>query len=307
MKTKDMSKQPRPYARLVTISNSSIRRRAMVFTIAALICCAGVAIAVRAYNTKTSELGESSSITKLPAAALPSVVTPQSGAQTRSRWHTKLALQPEADRMRRRLGQRLAASGRELLVMTGTLSVGAEQHAVRIVRSQEEEGERVGIALDGETTSLTWSSAEGARAANRTAIGDTRALIERIALDSPDQFVLAQLRGASYFNLAWGVKPAEAGDFDNYTGPLWNLVRIGEPQRETISKPQSLWRVYYINASTGMIDKIVSEEQGATIEAELSGWVRQAGEMMPTNMKWSRAGQLIMELSFNNVAYAPAQ
>ena len=44
--------------------------------------------------------------------------------------------------------------------------------------------------------------------------------------DPPDQFVLAQLRGSSYYTVARNVRPA--GATDGYAGPLWNVVRIDE-------------------------------------------------------------------------------
>lgn len=97
----------------------------------------------------------------------------------------------------------------------------------------------------------------------------------------PKRFVLAQLRGASYYTEARNVRPEEAGGSDSYTGPVWDLVRVGEPKRGAQAKPQSPWRLYYINTSTGLIDKIVSEEQGETITAEISGWTNQNGELAP--------------------------
>jgi hypothetical protein len=184
--------------------------------------------------------------------------------------------------------------------------VGGERHNIRIVRTQEADDERLAIAIEGGPTSLVWSSKDGAVSAARPATGAERSLIERIALDSPEQFVLAQLRGASYFTVARGVMPEEAGDSTSYGGPLWDLVRVAEPQNAA-NKPQSLWRVYYINTSTGLIDRIVSEEQGEAVVAELSGWSPHAGEMLPSGIKWSRAGQVVMELVFNNVAHGPKQ
>jgi hypothetical protein len=225
----------------------------------------------------------------------------------RGNLRNKLSLQPEADRLRRRLGQRFLAQGREVSVLLGALTLGSERSTVRIVRSQDDDVERLTIALNGGQPALSWSSADGARSGNDPATGSVRELIERIALDSPDQFILAQGRGASYYTVARMVRPPEAGNSRDYKGPVWDVVRIGEPVGITQNKPQSLWRLYYINSATGLIDKIFSREQGETITAEVSGWVNQGGEQVPTRLAWFRNKQMVMELIVNNVSHSPRQ
>lgn len=83
MNTKDQSKEQRHYIKFVNffsgITSGIIRRRAIAFTVAALLCCAGVAIAVRAYNTKATESGVSSSlagVSSSPRAAAPVAFAP---------------------------------------------------------------------------------------------------------------------------------------------------------------------------------------------------------------------------------------
>jgi len=225
----------------------------------------------------------------------------------RGRLHNRLALQPEANKLRRRLGQRFLAPGREVSVQTGVVTLGADRQTVRIVRSQDDDDERLTIVFGGGPPSLTWSGVDGAKSSDDSATGSLRELIERLALDSPDQFVLAQLRGASYQTIARDVRPAEAGGSDNYTGPRWDLVRVAEPSSPTQNGPQSSWRLYYINSSTGLIDKVISQEQGKTITAEISGWINQNGEMIPTRTIWKSNDQIVMELTLTNVTHNPKQ
>lgn len=130
-----------------------------------------------------------------------------------------------------------------------------------------------------------------------------RSLMERIALDSPDQFVLAQLR-ASYYTLARRVMPEEAHGSDDYTGPVWDVVRVGEPPDSAQSKVQSPWRLYYINSTSGLLERVVSQEQEATVTAEVSGWVDQGGEQVPSHITWSRDGRVMMDLQLTGVTYA---
>jgi hypothetical protein len=54
MKTKEMSNQQQGDKRLAPIFSSLIRRRALVFITAALICCAAIAMGVRAYHRNAS-------------------------------------------------------------------------------------------------------------------------------------------------------------------------------------------------------------------------------------------------------------
>ena len=97
--------------------------------------------------------------------------------------------------------------------------------------------------------------------------------------------------------------PAEAGDSESYAGPLWDLIRIAEPQRATANKPESEWRVFYINNATGLIDKVLYQEQGETITVDFSGWASRGGELAPGLTRWSRGGQVVMELWVNIVSY----
>jgi hypothetical protein len=187
------------------------------------------------------------------------------------------------------------------------VTLGDDRRPARIIRSQDDDGERLTIALGSGSTTLSWSGADGAKSNGGEAAGDLREIIERLALDSPDQFIMAQLRGASYHTVARNVRPEEAGASLTYTGPVWDLVRVAEPSEIAQNGPQSPWRLYYINNSTGLIDKIVSEEQGQTITAEISGWVTQNGETIPTHTVWSLNGQTVMEFTLTNITYNPKQ
>jgi hypothetical protein len=178
---------------------------------------------------------------------------PSQGAPTPFRKHLsgRLALQPEADKLRRRLGQRFLEPGRERATIMGSLTTGGRQYPVFIIRTQNDDGENVQIGLNGGAASLTWSAVEGAKSGASPANGTERLLIERLALDSPDQFILSQLRGASYYTVARNVQPESAGDPDDYIGPVWDLVRVREPEGDSQNRSQSSWRLYYVNASTG--------------------------------------------------------
>ncbi|MCI0391523.1 MAG: hypothetical protein MOB07_22500 [Acidobacteria bacterium] len=273
------------------------RRRPAKFALASLIAVVAIALVTfttRAWRAKTISTTKHGVTAVQPTPA-------------RGRLQNRLALQPEADKLRRRLGQRFLAPGREVSTLIGTLNLGADRQTVRIVRSQDDDDERLTIALGGGPPSLTWGGVDGAKSGGALPTGALRALIERLALDSPDQFVMAQLRGASYHTVARDVRPAEAGGSADYTGPRWDLVRVAEPSRLTQNRPQSLWRLYYINSSTGLIDKVISQEQGLTITSEFSGWVNQGGETVPIRTIWKLNSQTVMELNLTNITHNPKQ
>ena len=231
------------------------------------------------------------------AAKLRAEAEPQSSRPRRQ--PRNLALQPEALNVARQLGQRFSPVTREQSVLIGTLTIGSEQGVVRVARRQTDAGERVEISLAGTAGLLTWDAAEGAQAGGVRATATDRALIERLVLDSPDQFVLAQLRGASYYTVARNVRPADAGD--RYAGPLWDMVRVDDPQADEGIRPQSRWRLYYLNTTTGLIDKIACQSPGGTIEAAIS-WVEQSGERVPAQITWTREGQVLMRYQLTNFA-----
>jgi hypothetical protein len=285
------SSKPRPY------------RTVWVIIIGLLSTGAVLTFAVRAYNSKAvgSKMPAVVPLATTESAAIP---LRQSGAATATRWQTKLALQPQADRMRLQLGKRFRVPGKEIAILTGTLNINSQNRAIRITRTQAEDGERVTVALDGGAATYSWSQEEGTKLAGNSLSGEAKAFLERIILDSPDQFILSQLRGASYQTIASQVVPEEAVKQEIYEGPAWNVVRLEEPVRPGFSKPESLWRMYYINSETGLLDRVISSEQGETILAELSNWGQQDGEIVPGRIKWSRNNQVIMEIIFSGLTYS---
>src|SRR5262249_20901862 len=212
----------------------------------------------------------------LPAlSARPAGVGQQPIAQKPQSLASRLALQPEADRMRRRLGQRFLTGGREVMVMVGTLIVSGESQPIRITRTQSDDGEHVEITLGGRSNALSWDQRLGARSGGALVSQADRALVERLALDSVDQFILAQLRGASYYTVARCVRPAEAGDKDDYEGPVWDVIRIGEPAGSSV---QSASRTYLVNSANGLLDKVISKDPSGELTAEISEWANRNGE-----------------------------
>ena len=189
-------------------------------------------------------------------------------------------------------------------MLEGTLTEGSDSRRVIVRRVQDEAGEQVEVHVAGQGAPLTWDAAGGVTRAGRPPDAGAVALAERIALDGPDQFVLAQLRGASYTVLARGVR-ADEGGAEDYAGPLYDVVRVGEPSREEGSAPA--WRLYYIDTKTGLLDKVVTEEGGERVEAMLTEWVERGGEWQPSRITWSRQGQVFMELAVTNAAHGPKQ
>lgn len=213
-----------------------------------------------------------------------------------------LSLRPEAFKLGRRLGARFAPKSRQTTITTGTLTIGSSRETVTITRRQADDGESVEVALDGRL--LTWRKAEGVRGVPSAPTASERLLAERLVLDSADQFILAQLRGASYQTVGRNVR-ADVGGSDDYSGPLWDLIRLEEPQADETTRPQSPSRLYYLNVQTGLIDKIVSEFHGVTLEAHLLEWVDQAGEKVPSHIIWKRNEEAVQEFRLTSLAIEP--
>ena len=226
----------------------------------------------------------------------------QNPVQTRTAKVRNLSLQPEAFKLSRRLGSRFAASRQTSSTLAGTLTTGTQQQDVNVVRRQTSSGEEVGIGVAG--TALTWSDGEGPGASGANVNEGQRMMIERLVLDSPDQFVLAQLRGASYYTVARNVRN-DLGGRDDYTGPVWDVIRVEEPERGPARRPLSNWRLYYINVQTGLIDRIVSEVRGEKIEANVLQWVDQGGEKVPSQIVWKRGDETVQEFRLTSFTVQP--
>ena len=227
------------------------------------------------------------------ASTQPTSLTKSGSVQTQTIPRTRnLRLQPEAASVNRRLGDRFKLSGQAESVLSGTLTFSGNQQFVTIIRRQTESGERVEVLLAGRR--LTWTNAEGMRVTVGTITEPERLLVERLIFDSPDQFILAQLRGASYFTVTRNLRPNDAGE--NYNGPLWRLVRITEPQNNEDTTPKSRWRLYYINEATELIDRVVTELDGQTIAATIQ-WSESNGEQFTSGIQWTSSGQKLMEFA----------
>ena len=126
--------------------------------------------------------------------------------------------------------------------------------------------------------------------------------MERLIYDSPDYFVLAQLTGASYYTVVRNLRPDDAPD--NYEGPLWTVVRVDDPSHDEQARAGSRWRLFHLNTITGLIDRIISEEQGQKIEAGFSDWTERSGEKFPATITWTSNGQVLMTLNLINLSTA---
>lgn len=223
---------------------------------------------------------------QLPAQE--SVSTGPAKAASRFR---NLSFQPEAAKLGVKLGQRFIGSDSDVSVLIGEVVTNETRMPVRVIRRQDKQGESVEITGSGK--SLAWSASHSSKTVGSLNEVDG-SLIERVVFDSADAFVLAQLRGASYQVVAKNVR-ADLDGADNYDGPLWTVVRIGYSGADIETKPETPFRFYYINARTGLLDKVISEVQGEEVVATLDGWITQGGETFPSVVRWSTGGRQIME------------
>jgi len=223
----------------------------------------------------------------------------QSTVQTRTtkRSPRNLALQADAIAMAHKLGKRFNALQRSSSVTSGSLTIAGIDQPLTITRQQNDTGEQVSLSVGGRN--LTWDDQEGVKAVAGLLSNQERVLMERLTLDSPDQFVLAQLRGASYFTIAQNVRPADAND--GYTGPLWDLIRVDEPQTAK-AHPLSSGRIYYVNGQTGLPDRVEYQLNDLPIAVEFLEWTKQGEEITPSRVRWSSNGQSLMELHITSVS-----
>ncbi|HJT67969.1 MAG TPA: hypothetical protein VJ749_16035 [Pyrinomonadaceae bacterium] len=215
---------------------------------------------------------------------------------------SRISLQPQALNLARRLGKRFVglASGRSLL--RGSIITGAETRDVRISRWSTEAGEAVEVSLDGPHGPLNWMAHGGIVTPLPGASAADGEVVERLLADSPDRFVLAQLEGASYSTIARNVRPATASEGEE--APLWEVVRVDDPQPDKTGNAGSRWRLYYLNVRTGLIDRVVSQWRGETVEARFLDWTSYSGELVPARIMWDQAGHTLMEFRLTSFLHA---
>src|SRR5712692_2799008 len=152
------------------IAGSAVRRLAST-----LVLLAGSILLTAAIGAHHKRPIASAGLTN-PSAALP---LGQGSGKSGRNPHSRLSHQPEADRVRRGLGQRFMGAGRERTVLVGTLTIGTDSSPVRIIRTQSDDGEQVEMAIGTGGPSMTWNPTEGARVDANRAVGISRAIIER--------------------------------------------------------------------------------------------------------------------------------
>jgi hypothetical protein len=227
---------------------------------------------------------------------------PEQGKNNEVRSSRNLSMQPQAFQMSRRLGKRFASTGRDKSVLIGTITITSDSRQIQVVRSQTDDGEELEVQVAGAQSPVTWNSTTGALSSKSRATGSERELIERIVHDSPDQFVLAQLRGAAYYTVQRSLRPASADA--KYSGDVWDVVRVTDPEPDQSKQPLSRWRLYYLNTRTGLIDKIESEVAGERVLAEILGWVDVNGEKVPAQIRWTSNGKPLMRYSLTTFSKA---
>jgi hypothetical protein len=294
-----MRLESRYYAMLKHITLRCLRPSVSRLAAAGLALCCITALAVGART-----LLESFDSPAVGSLASTPPIQAQGMALGSAPTHRKLSLNPEAAALSRRIGRRFKSAGREVSFVNGTLITGGDARHIRVTRVQDNVGERVEVALGGQIR-LAWDAERGAVAEGQSAGGEELELVERIALDSAEQFVLAQLRGAVYHVVSRSVRLAKDDGADEYAGPLYDVVRVSEPPREGASDAVARWRLYYLNTRTGLVERVVSESGGGKVVAELSGWVEHAGEWSPSRIAWMLGGEPWMELTIQSVSHGP--
>jgi hypothetical protein len=147
------------------------RRRSAKFALASSIAIVIITLApfiARAWLNKHSSV------------AKPNFAAPYQPTAVSDRLYSRLARQPEAARLRRRLGNRFLAPGREVTTLIGALKIGAQHHTARITRSQADDGESLTVGLNGGPATLTWDGKNGAKTGSSPATGETLALLDMV-------------------------------------------------------------------------------------------------------------------------------
>lgn len=278
----------------------SRKQKKILWPVASLVV-ATLAIAFISVRAGSSDAKRARAVKPAPLAL--ATPAPQSQGKSKTDLRALIARQPAALKLAMQLGKRFRNADPSVSVLNGILHVGTDEQKVRITRRQTASGEEVEIALGTGPASLTWSPEDGVKSSRATPTDSDKKIVECLVADTPDQFILAQLRGASYQVIGRNVRPVGAGDRDDYKGPVWDIIRIGEPAVTSSASFQSPQRFYWINVQTGLIDRIKSFDQGTEVVATIT-WAEQGTEKVPSRITWTEQGQTLMQLDFNGFNYS---
>jgi hypothetical protein len=204
------------------------------------------------------------------------------------------------------LGDRLEKSGKERLILVGTLRRQNNSQAIpfrlflelpRHLRL-EEQGARPRVSgFDG-----------GEGWALGAALSDEdQEIIETLVFDSADQFFLAQEQGFATRALGRRFR-LDDGGAPNYTGPYYDIYQL-QDHVSIVKEERTQSKLFYFNSDTLLLERVryQIERDGAPVNVEVrfGGWQKVNGQQIAGSITRLENDTQTLTITINVVTFSP--
>jgi hypothetical protein len=215
------------------------------------------------------------------------------------------ALWPQLRSYLKALGDRLEQSGKERLVLTGTLDlVGSDRIAVTAIL---EFPDRLQLTThSGSQPHTTTYDGQSVPAVGTQLNNADQDLIESLVNDSADHFFKAQVQSAPTRHLGDRFR-TDDGSTENYAGPYYDVFSM-EDRLVLGSASRSQTKFYYFNSVTRLLERvtyqIVRNGDSIEIETQFSNWKKTEDQQVAHRIVRLENGQPVISLTITSAAVA---
>ena len=205
------------------------------------------------------------------------------------------------------MGHRLEDSGKERVMLNGTLRVGGQGQPlfVQVIR---ELADKIQVERRGDVkrSSLNFNGQRTAKVGEVSGVAD-ESLLETLVNDSAEHFFAGQSQGLATRFLGFRFRLDDGTD-ENYSGPFYDVYQV-EDQVKVSGELRQRVKLYHFNSDTRLLERVryKIERDGAPVDIEvvLGDWQMVQGEMVPRQITRVEAGATAFTLRVESISIGP--
>lgn len=216
------------------------------------------------------------------------------------------AMWPELRWYLKALGNRLEQSGKERLLLAGTLERADSGRATIGAILEFPDRLHLTTHIGGQSVTLVYDG-QAARAVGTVLNNTDEVLIESLVNDSAEHFFKAQVQGAPTRHLGNRFR-ADDGSTENYAGLYYDVFSM-QDRIVMGSASRSQTKLYYFNSDTRLLERVNYQisRNGETIEVEtqFSDWQKTQEQQAAHRIVRLENGQPVISLTITSATIAP--
>jgi hypothetical protein len=304
MKINNKGRQQQFFIKLLNVFGNR-RQRLTIFTLAALLCCAGAVIATRAFSAKTPEPAVSHSKPTEVIPSRPNLALREAGRTSDYISHS--ALWSQLQDAFRILSNRLEKPGKERVIFSGTLEKTINSQTASLpfrliwqlpgrLRLEEFTGGQTQVTVfDGTSISKLGGSLSQ----------QDQDRIETLLYDSPEHFFIGRVQDGNAMRcLAGGLTMSG----NEETGPVYEVYEVTDQIKATLPVRQQV-KHFYFNSDTYQLERVRYQlkrgDSQTVVDVYLRNWTQYQDQRFPTQIVRLENGKPVLTLTINSIGISP--